>query len=78
MGAIHERVAARYLKARIDHELVNDLSSAYRGKRMRDAIRDMEMAGVPEAAAEQVYDAVGRHSDEVRKDLHQLLEGARG
>lgn len=58
----------------IDHELVNDLASAYRGKRMRDAIRDMEMAGVPDQVAEQVYDALGAHADKVRGELHRMLE----
>lgn len=58
----------------VDHELVNDLASAYRGKRMRDSIRDMEMAGVSEDVAETVYDAVGQHADEVRGELHRMLE----
>lgn len=58
----------------IDHELVNDLASAYRGKRMRDGIRDMEMAGVPEPVAEEFYRALGEHADEVRGELHRLIE----
>lgn len=79
-ASLPERVLARYQRklartdALIDHELVNDLSSAYRGKRMRDAIRDMEMAGMPEPLAEKVYDTVGQHSDEVRDELHRMLE----
>ena len=66
----------RMLLARkvIDHELVNDLASAYRGKRMRDGIRDMEMAEMPEEVAERFYDTVGEHADEVRNELHELIE----
>lgn len=58
----------------LDHELVNDLASAYRGKRMRDGIRDMEMAGMPEEVAERFYDALGEHADKVRGELHELIE----
>lgn len=58
----------------IDHELVNDLASAYRGKRMRDGIRDMEMAGMPEQVAERFYDTLGQHADEVRGELHRMVE----
>jgi hypothetical protein len=39
---------------------------------MRDSIRDMEMAGVPESVAEQVYDSVGEHADKVRGELHRM------
>jgi len=60
----------------IDHELVNDLASAYRGKRMRDGIRDMEMAGMPEQVAERFYDALGEHADEVRGELHRIIEAS--
>ena len=60
----------------IDHELVNDLASAYRGKRMRDGIRDMEMAGMPEQVAERFYEALGEHADEVRGELHRIIEAS--
>jgi hypothetical protein len=60
----------------IDHELVNDLASAYRGKRMRDSIRDMDMAGMPEPLAEHVYDVVGEHADAVRGELHRIIEAS--
>jgi hypothetical protein len=58
----------------IDHELVNDLASAYRGKKMRDGIRDMEMAGMPEQVAERFYDTLGEQADEVRGELHRMVE----
>lgn len=58
----------------LDHELAGDLASAYRGKRMRDAIRDMQLAGVPEALAKTVYDAIGEHADRVRAELHRAIE----
>jgi hypothetical protein len=61
----------------LTHELMNDLASAYRGKRMRDAIRDMELAEVPQVMAEEVYRKVGQHADEVRGNLHRLLSGVR-
>ena len=62
----------------IDHELVNDLASAYRGKKMRDGIRDMEMAGMPEQVAERFYNSLGEHADEVRGELHRVVEEHEG
>ena len=70
------RQLAKTAHSLIDHELVNDLASAYRGKRMRDGIRDMEMSGMPEQVAERFYDTLGEHADEVRGELHRIIEAS--
>ena len=76
MDSADEKVESKTAHSLIDHELVNDLASAYRGKRMRDGIRDMEMSGMPEQVAERFYDTLGEHADEVRGELHRIIEAS--